>query len=112
MSSELTEDELGEQSMSVISVDTFTTVLVDTLAKALESRDERISALEKQVVALESRALSPEYLGTFKQGETYRRGGLVTRNGGLWLCLSDTALIPGSNPTSWKLIVKSGDHAR
>ena len=76
------------------------------------ARDARIAALEAKVPALESRALSPEYAGTFEQGKSYRRGGLVTKAGGLWLALTDTTLIPGSNPTAWKLVVKSGGAER
>jgi hypothetical protein len=69
----------------------------------------RLAAVEQKLVELDARALGgPFYAGTFQQGESYKRGALVTRNGGLWLALRDTRETPGATPAAWRLVVKSG----
>jgi hypothetical protein len=83
--------------------------LVLVLARVCQAVVDPIKA---RLEALEARPPSPEYLGIFEQGKTYPRGGLVTRDGSLWLALTETTLTPGSHRTAWRLIVKSGDHAR
>jgi hypothetical protein len=80
-------------------------VVVDAIKAA-------VAPLKARIADLETRTVGPEYKGTFEIGHAYSRGSLVTRGGGLWLALSDTTLTPGSSPTAWRLIVKSGGAAR
>jgi len=65
--------------------------------------------LKARIAELESRAATGvEYRGVFEASAQYPRGSLVTRNGSLWLALTDAAPAtpPGLNPSVWKLIVK------
>lgn len=87
---------------------TETEKLADVIVAAVRAA---VAPFEARIKELETRPPSPEYRGTFKDGDSYKRGALVTRNGGMWLALADTTLIPGSNPTAWRLVVKEG-HAR
>ncbi len=63
--------------------------------------------LRKRIEALEQR---PEiaYHGVYVSDQAYVAGSLVTRSGGLWLCLRSTTQAPGQSG-DWKLIVKRGD---
>lgn len=91
---------------------TDTEALADVIVAAVRAATApilaRCAALETRCSTLETRAPSPEYQGVYKAGTSYARGSLVTRNGGLWLALADTTLIPGSNPTAWRLVCKEG----
>jgi hypothetical protein len=85
-------------------------VLTIVMRQARQRLEARIDALETKIASLEQRnAAGPEYKGIFRQTERYTRGNLTTHRGGLWLALEDTNRVPGSNATSWKLIVKRGD---
>jgi hypothetical protein len=69
--------------------------------------DTALAALQMRVATLEQR---PElrYCGTWRQGERYSEGNLVTRAGGLWLAERETDRTPGTENSGWKLIVKEG----
>ena len=102
----------------IASMDLQRTVRAGDLMKAIEGISEAIAehldALEKRLearlAAVEARPAGVRWIGTFKHGETYTAGGLVTDRGGLWLCLAETTVRPGDSANAWKLIVKSGSH--
>ena len=71
-----------------------------------------IKPLIKRIRAAEQRAAAGvEYGGVYEPGKTYPRSTLVTRHGGLWLTLKETAAVPGTSGEAWKLVVKSGGAA-
>jgi hypothetical protein len=50
-----------------------------------------------------------EWKGIYAENSVYERGDLTTRQGGLWVCVRErTAATPGTDPNSWRLVVKSG----
>lgn len=75
-------------------------VIIATVQMAIKPLLQRIAALESR----------PElkYVGIYETGIVYRPGSLATRSGSLWLCLHETRSTPGSDASSWRLIVKSG----
>lgn len=105
------EARLNGQRRSVVPSDASLTaenlanIVLDAIQTVADPLHQRISDLER-------RAATPgcEYAGTFSADKAYRRGQLVTRNGGLWLTLNDAPAgeIPGSS-AHYKLIVKSGN---
>ena len=72
----------------------------EILGKELRALRERIAELEQGQVHM---------AGTYKAGQRYRQNGLVSFQGGLWLCLADTDTRPGSGSPAWRLAVKRGD---
>lgn len=89
--------------------------LLTTRMDALEvSTNSQFFALETRVIdgiearTADARGPGVDYKGVFNPGTAYPKGSLVTKAGGLWLSLADTTRIPGSDPTQWKLVVKSG----
>ena len=50
----------------------------------------------------------PSYTGTFKDGQTYTKGQMVTDRGSMWFCHTDTGARPGDGVTGWTLAVKCG----
>ena len=70
------------------------------VAAELKPLRQRIAELEQGQVHM---------AGTYKAGQRYRQNGLVSFQGGLWLCLADTDTRPGSGSPAWRLAVKRGD---
>jgi hypothetical protein len=70
-----------------------------TVCKKFERRIERLEASQVK------------FCGVWKQGETYPENGLVSHQGGLWLCRAPTSSRPGSGSPAWRLCVKKGDAA-
>jgi len=87
-------------------------VIVSGIKAATAPIVKRLEAAEAKIVALDTKHIAPVYEGVYEHDKTYRRGSLVTRNGGLWLAISETSSQPGSNPAAWRLVVKSGDAAK
>jgi hypothetical protein len=82
--------------------------IIDGIAPAVRDHvDQQLVPLRQQIAALEQRP-ALKHLGTYRDGAAYVEGNLVTRNGGLWLCLQNTVEPPGKTPAAWQLIVKSG----
>ena len=79
--------------------------LTDQLIEVLKTV---IGPLKARIAELEARPVGPEYAGVYTDGKSYARGSLVSKRGGLWLALTETARAPGSDPTHWRLVVKSG----
>jgi hypothetical protein len=47
--------------------------------------------------------------GVWEANHTYKSGEIVTHGGNLWICTcAATAVSPGSDPVSWKLILRRG----
>lgn len=75
-----------------------------------KQRQRQIDALEQRCKVLEAKP-SVEYCGVFQSAVRYSPGSIVTRSGGLWLCLADTVNhAPGAPDTAayWRLICKEG----
>jgi hypothetical protein len=72
--------------------------------------DERTIALKFQqgdtVHSFELEFPIPVYRGIFKQGETYKRGEIVTWGGSAWHCNEETGEKPDSGP--WSKMVNRG----
>jgi hypothetical protein len=85
--------------------------LYQATCQAVAERDQRIAGLEKRIEDLEQRQKSEPavtYGGTYKAGEGYASGQLVTKGGALWLAIENTSRVPGTEDSGWRLIVKSG----
>ena len=67
--------------------------------------DARLAPIEALVRDLDSDAM--RFSDVYRHNKTYKRGQVVTHNGGLWFALETTDSKPGSDG-SWKLTVKSG----
>lgn len=65
---------------------------------------KKIEALEKQVEELKNRGI--DYRGVFAEGESYRKGDVVTHSGSLWIAQKQTDKRPPGN--GWVLAVKQG----
>lgn len=89
--------------------------LVKGLGQAMrDTYGRRIDALEQRLKALEAggaKSLIDAYRGTYKDGEQYQRGQLITHQGSLWFCGMDTNSRPGTGP-HWTMAVKAGRDAR
>jgi hypothetical protein len=71
---------------------------------------ELVAPLKLRLAALESSQM--KYIGTFKDGVTYRRGSVVTHGGSAWHADEETTdQRPGTGP-GWRLMVKRGQDAR
>jgi hypothetical protein len=68
---------------------------------------EHIEALEAQLASGGPKSLLDAFRGTWKSGETYHRGELVTYQGSLWFVHRDSDERPGTSP-AYQLCVKSG----
>lgn len=51
---------------------------------------------------------TPEYVGVFKEAETYEPGDMVSWAGSTWHCDEPKGLKPGSPDSGWTLAVKKG----
>lgn len=58
--------------------------------------------------ACEFQLATPEYVGVFKEGETYEPGDMVTWAGSTWHCDEPKGLKPGAPDSGWTLAVKAG----
>jgi hypothetical protein len=67
---------------------------------------ERLRGIDARLDAMQAN-LADAWVGTHKDGNSYKRGQLVTHSGGLWLALRDTSDRPGTSD-ALKLIVKRG----
>lgn len=86
---------------------------IEDLAQAIASAiDEAISPLERRLNAIESRKAEPalKWAGVFEFARRYEVGDITTSNGGLWLAVDSSAGEKPGRSSSWRLIVKSGDH--
>lgn len=63
--------------------------------------------LEARIKQLEAR-IEVRYCGTWRAGETYQPGSLVTDRGSMWFCNGETSTRPGTPSSQWSLAVKSG----
>ena len=83
----------------------------DVLFPIMATHVFKIRQLEQRLNELEQRPASStgcEYAGTYSPTTQYTAGQLITRGGGLWLCLRESlAQTPGTSP-NWRLVVKSG----
>ncbi len=90
-------------------------VTVGYLAKVLQLAGKgineiltaRLLALERRIMELESKPML-KYAGTWRSGETYPEGRLITHQGGLWLSTETTSGTPGTDASGFRLIVKKG----
>jgi hypothetical protein len=74
-----------------------------------EGRTLRLSFGDgEQTKSVEFQMATPEYLGVFKDGETYERGDMVTWAGSTWHCDEPKGLKPGAPESGWTLAVKAG----
>ena len=64
------------------------------IAPAFSEVGKEIKNIKKRLATVEQNAkglnLAEVHRGTFKSGETYKRGELLTHDGGLWLCCHET----------------------
>lgn len=58
--------------------------------------------------ACEFKMATPEYVGVFKESETYEPGDMVTWAGSCWHCDEPKGLKPGAPDSGWTLAVKAG----
>lgn len=84
--------------------------LADVIAEAITTATKPLHA---RISALEGKAGSVSWRGTFDENQTYRIGDLITRSGGLWLTVRPPADgdLPG-NSAAFKLIVRRGSYDR
>ena len=76
----------------------------------LDAQLDLIEDLQIQVTKFEAsgaKHIAEAYQGTWRWGETHKRGALVTDSGSLWMCGQDTEARPGKSQ-DWQLIVKRG----
>ena len=64
----------------------------------------RRHALQERIAELEARAV--EFCGAWEPDQTYRKGNMVQRKGGLWVALSVTTTEPPG--PQWRLMVRGG----
>lgn len=80
---------------------------VDKKISPLTDVDERILALARRVVELESRPVGMKYCGVWDAKDSYTEHEMVTLSGSLWACRDATRSRPGTDET-WQLCVKKG----
>lgn len=74
-----------------------------------EGRTLRLSfGVGDQIKTVEFQMATPEYLGVFKEAETYERGDMVTWAGSTWHCDEPKGMKPGAPDSGWTLAVKAG----
>src|SRR5262245_15383635 len=72
------------------------------LVDPLTTLPERVQTLEER----HERSLADAYQSGFAPNTTYKRGAVISHNGGLWLAMSSTSERPGSTE-AWRLILRS-----
>lgn len=67
----------------------------------------KLSALSARIEELEAGGV--RYAGTWQRAMAYRKGSVVTSDGGMWVALRDTSEgeKPGDAPDAWQLAAKS-----
>jgi hypothetical protein len=104
--------EIASLNAHIARIDMWTRVSEDdnTLAAVIaEGVGAELGKLGAELDRIEARApLGCRWGGTWASDSYARSGELWTCRGALWLALRDTDAKPGSNPDSWRLIVKSG----
>jgi hypothetical protein len=91
--------------------------LFDLLVTMKKNRDQQMTVFDARIAAVEvDRAKSVGHVrwrGTFKHGDWFQSGQLVTHKGSLWVCQRETGQTPGRPPdgdaSDWTLVVKSGE---
>jgi hypothetical protein len=81
---------------------------INELSTANRGLQARLTGVEGALAELRAKGVSGiRWAGTYEAGSTYREGELVTK-GGVWACTcATTTAPPGSDPTSWRLIVRA-----
>jgi hypothetical protein len=82
--------------------------IVDAILPKLK---RELAPVFKKLDELEARpagGTGVKYCGTYRQGESYSEGALVTKSGGLWLAERLTSSSPGNGDSGWRLVVKEG----
>lgn len=86
--------------------------LYEWLKEAFHPVNKRISELEQRVQAVErsiKEVREVTYKGTWKDGDVYSKGNMVTMSGCVWACMADRTIErPGNGSSDWRLAVKSG----
>src|SRR5262245_18132897 len=95
--------QTDERTLFLQTVGKFIAQHVADKTRPLESR---IAVLEQRIAALEASGI--KYLGTYQRAAEYRRGDVVTHEGGMWVatCAVPTMEVPGKS-VCWQLSVKS-----
>lgn len=86
----------------------------DNLEEFMIFQRNRCRKLEAEIASLKAApppTLSDSYRGVWAPATVYVRGSVITRDGGLWLAMSDTGAKPGDDASGWVLIVKRGRDA-
>jgi hypothetical protein len=65
-----------------------------------------IKTLRKEIAEVAAKQL--KFYGTHEVGRSYAPNSMVVKRGGLWIALTATGTVPGSDDT-WQLAVKSGE---
>jgi hypothetical protein len=87
--------------------------LLDVLSNVLQPPLlAKLGALDKRLREVEARpaggSAGVQWAGTYDPAKSYTAGSLITRQGGLWLALRDTAAETPGSSTAWRLVVKRG----
>ena len=87
----------------------------------LAERDKRLADLEEalaskadagRVAELSATIEGRRYVGTWSAGREFVKGNLVTHQGSVWHCNSDTKMCPTEGHRDWTLAVKHGRDLR
>ncbi|NKE47040.1 hypothetical protein HB662_19830 [Roseomonas frigidaquae] len=95
----------------MLDVDRLATEMVNgcqiLLEKQMGPLREQMAAAEARMTRLEEDQL--RFSGTWQASAKYRRGDLVTHQGGLWFCCAASeGTRPGEASGGWQLAVKRG----
>jgi hypothetical protein len=89
--------------------------LLDVVAKRLNELKTAHAALQARIAGLEASATATKGVngavwgGVFETNHEYKSGEIVTHAGNVWICtVGATTAIPGSDPTSWRLVLRRG----
>lgn len=93
------------------------TALLKAIARVLRGELDQLTAtdedLRRRVADLEAKIESMpavSYAGSYREGESYKRGMLVTHDGSLWHAQTETTSKPPDS--TWRLCVRKGRDAR
>jgi hypothetical protein len=65
-----------------------------------------IKTLRKEIAEVAAKQL--KFCGVHEPGRSYKANSMVVKRGGLWIALTSTGTVPGSDDT-WQLCVKQGE---
>ena len=82
---------------------------IDRSLDDVHKRLDLVDALQKRVAELEGGGI--RYVGTWQRAQSYRKGDVVTYDGGMFIALAATAETPGKSG-DWQLAVKAGRPGR